>query len=107
IGEVPVETFALEHAEHAMRQLPDGLSSTTRRHYAQIVRKVLQYCVYPLRLIESHPVPGTFLPKKADKRAHQWLYPSEDAALLACKAIPLPWRLFWGFLYREGPRCSE
>ena len=107
IGDVPVEAFRLEHAEHAMRQLPEGLEATTRRHYAQIIRKVLQYCVYPLRAIEANPVPTSFLPKPSKQKAHQWLYPAEDAALLACKAIPLPWRLFWGFLYREGPRCSE
>lgn len=107
IGDVPLEAFRLEHAEHAMRQPPAGLSPTTRRHYAQIVRKVLQYCVCPLKVIDVNPVPTNFLPKIGAQKAHQWLYPAEDAALLACDAVPLHWRLFWGFLYREGLRCSE
>ena len=37
-----------------------------------------------------------------------YLYPEEDARLLACVAkVPLPSRLLWGFLAREGMMVGE
>jgi integrase len=107
IGEISVVSFTLEHAEHAMRQLPKDLTPGTRRHYAQAMRRVLSFSVYPLKLIQQNPIPAGFMPKQKGGKAHQWLYPREDAALIVCGEIPLHWRLFWGFLYREGLRASE
>jgi integrase len=40
-------------------------------------------------------------------RTHAYLYPAEDAALMASGAVPLARRLLWGFLIREGCRVSE
>jgi hypothetical protein len=37
IGPVPLREFRREHAESAMGELPDGLSSASRRQYAQLI----------------------------------------------------------------------
>jgi integrase len=107
IGSVPIATFALADAERAMRSLDKSLSSATRRHYAQLISKVLKLAVYPCKLIAHSPLPIGFLPKVKDKKAKSYLYPSEDAALLACKKVPLARRMLFGFLAREGLRCGE
>jgi integrase len=63
--------------------------------------------VYPLRLIERSPIPRGFLPKNSKHKAMAYLYVEEDARLLACAKVPLPYRLLWGFLAREGMRLGE
>jgi hypothetical protein len=59
------------------------------------------------RLIKVSPIPRGFLPKLGPGKAKGWLYPSEDRTLLASPAVPLAWRVLYGFLHREGPRFSE
>lgn len=107
IGDVPVARFALADAELAMAALPRTLSSATRRQYAQILARLCHLAVYPLRLIAVSPLPRGFLPKVRRAKATAWLYPSEDAALLACTAVPLARRLLYGVLAREGLRLGE
>jgi integrase len=36
-----------------------------------------------------------------------YLYPSEDARLMACTEVPIEYRMLWGFLTREGMRVGE
>jgi hypothetical protein len=63
LGEIPIASFRVEHAEEAMRKLPDRCrTSATRRHYAQTIHRVWEPSVYPLRLIERNPLPRGFLP---------------------------------------------
>ena len=108
IGDVPLDTFSLEDAEHAMKSLPAGLAPATRRHYAQVVSKVLRLAVYPCRLIKHSPLPTGFLPStKGGSKAYSYLYPSEDAQLLACSHVPFARRLLYGVLAREGCRLGE
>ena len=40
-------------------------------------------------------------------KARAWFYPDEDAMRLGSPAVPLDWRVFYGFLTREGPRSAE
>ena len=47
------------------------------------------------------------MPKPGAAKAKAWLYPDEDAKLLAAKKVPLNWRVFYGFLDREGARAGE
>jgi integrase len=47
------------------------------------------------------------LPKITKRKAKAALYPEEEAAVLACTAIPLPNRMLYGFVAREGMRSSE
>lgn len=107
IGRVPVKSFVLADAKRAMAALPAGLSSATRRQYAQIIGRLLALAVYPLELIPTSPLPRGFLPKVTRSKATAWLYPADDAQLLACERVPLARRVLYGFLAREGCRCDE
>lgn len=108
VGDVLISEFRIDHAEDAMRRLPDRVqTSATRRQYAQCLRRVLELAVYPLRLIPANPLPRGFLPKVTQTRALQMPYPDEDAALLGCPGVPLVHRLAYGFLARMGFRKSE
>jgi len=113
IGPVPLAAFKLEDAERAMRKLSADLSVASRRHYAQLISRVLQLAVYPARVIASSPVPRGWLPKLGPRKARAYLYPTEDAKLMACvgaaeqEGVPLVYRLLYGFLAREGLRAGE
>lgn len=107
IGDVPVKRFVLADAKRAMAALPKGLASATRRQYAQVLGRLLALAVYPLELIPASPLPRGFLPKVTRTRATAWLYPAEEAQLLACECVPLGRRVLYGFLAREGLRCGE
>jgi integrase len=107
------------HAEEVMRKIPASTSRATRRHVAQLMGRVLNLAVYPLSMIPASPLPRGFLPKSGKRIAFGYLYPVDDARLLACvptvasdgtggvQGVPLPQRLLYGFLAREGMRCEE
>lgn len=108
LGAVPIYRFKLDHAEQAMRQLPESAKRpATRRHYAQVLRRVLELAVYPLRLLGQNPIPKGFMPKAGKPPAFSFLYPAEDAALMALESVPVLERLLFGVAGREGMRASE
>ncbi|HEX4476808.1 MAG TPA: site-specific integrase, partial [Polyangiaceae bacterium] len=108
LGPVPLVSFTLDHYDGMMRSLQTAdLSAASRRQIAQVIRRVLRLATYPARIIEVNPIPSGALPQKGVEKARSYLYPSEDRALLACKAVPLAHRLLYGFLTREGMRTSE
>jgi integrase len=119
IGDVALARFTLDDAERGMRSLPEGLSSASRRQYAQLMHRVLSMAVFPARIITANPLPRGFLPNAKSTKALTYLYPSEDAQLLACKGepageaqparlgVPLCYRVLYGFLAREGMRTGE
>lgn len=118
VGDVPVATFTLDDAERVMAALPvgettrgprsaRGLETNSRRQVAQLLGRVMALAVYPLRLREASPIPRGWLPKKGDEKALVWLFPDEDARLLACSSIPLGYRVLYGVLAREGLRVGE
>lgn len=107
VGEVPLRRFTVETAERALSTVPRDLMASTRRHYAQILGRVLRLAVFPLRVIEHSPLPDSWMPKAGPRRAFTFLYPAEDAQLLQCIHISLSRRLLYGFLAREGLRISE
>lgn len=107
IGEVPLASITIEHADAVMRSLPIALSPASRRQVAQAIHRILALAVYPARLIERNPVPRGFLPGGSGSKALNYLYPDEDAALLASPLVPLGHRLVYGFVAREGLRRSE
>ncbi len=108
LGEITLDRFELDHAESAMRQLPkEAKRPATRRQYAQLIFRVLQLAVYPCRVLTASPLPKGFMPKIGKPPAFSFLYPEEDAALLEHEPTPLPYRVLWGFLDREGVRCGE
>jgi integrase len=108
IGHVPLVSFRLEDAERAMANLPaTAKSAASRRHYAQLITRVLRLAEYPCKIIDRSPLPRGFLPKVARTKAHQWLWPDEEARLLGCTDVPLDRRVLYGLLAREGMRLSE
>jgi integrase len=108
LGDVPLTAFAIDHAEAAMRGLPPKAKRPmTHRQYGQVLSRVLALAVYPCRILAANPLPKRFLPMGEKPPAFTYLYPAEDAALLACDAVPIARRLLWGFLVREGCRLGE
>lgn len=63
---------------------------------------MLKIAVYPCKLIERSPLPQGFLPSSSGQKATAWLYPDEDAQLMACTEVPLMRRVLYGLLAREG-----
>jgi integrase len=104
---LPIAAFELEHAERVMRALPGKLSPGSRRQVAQLMHRILSLAVFPARVLKSNPLPRGFLPSVGKGKAMTYLYPSEDAKLLACPSVPMAYRLLYGFLAREGLRTSE
>ncbi|WP_211365601.1 tyrosine-type recombinase/integrase, partial [Polyangium fumosum] len=107
VGDVAIDKFTLDHAEAVMRSLPASLAPNSRRSVAQLVYRICSLAVLPLRHIAVHPLPRGFVPRYQTGKAKGWLYPDEDATLLGCTQVPLEWRLFYGFLHREGMRRTE
>ncbi len=108
IGQIPLDRFLLDHAEAVMAGLPEEVKrSATRRHYAQLVHRVMQLAVYPCRVVSANPLPKGFLPKIGRPPAYPYLYPAEDARLARNVTTPLCLRVLWGFLTREGCREGE
>jgi len=81
----------------------------TRRNVGLTLGRVLTLAVYPLKIIAVSPFPKGLLPrpKKGTGKALADYRPDDDARLLGCAAVPLAYRLLWGFLAREGMRSSE
>ena len=107
IGARELASLTLEDALAVMRKLPEALSPATRRHVAQLLSRIFAMAVYPCRILPSSPLPRGFLPKLRAQKAKAALYPDEEAALLACEAVPLTHRMLYGFSAREGMRASE
>jgi integrase/mRNA-degrading endonuclease toxin of MazEF toxin-antitoxin module len=107
VGSVLLRDFTIDHADAVMSALPSTLSRASRRHVAQTMSRVLNLAVFPARLIPASPLPKGYLPQLGPQKAKGYLYPDEDARLLAATAIDLPHRLLYGFLSREGLRWGE
>jgi integrase len=107
-GDRPIASVTLDDCDHVMGALPKTTETpAARRCYAQALRKLLAYAVYPLRLLAALPIPTGWLPKGSSDKAKASLYPSEDLALMRCRDVPLVRRVFYGVLVREGLRVSE
>jgi integrase len=107
VGDVPLNCFTLAHALKAMQNLPATTKRpASRRHYAQIIAKVLRYAEFPCEIC-SYPLPKGFLPRipKGDV-VFPHLYPSEDLQLLR-STVALPMRVLIGLINREGLRTDE
>jgi integrase len=109
VGDVPVVAFTAAHAELVMSKLPPDKIRTpaARRHVAQVMGRLMNLAVMPGRLLPSTPLPKGWLPFIPKRRHYSCLWPNEEAALLACEAVPLVFRLACGVLNREGMRVSE
>ncbi len=107
VGGVPLRDFTIDHADAVMAAIPETLSRATRRHVAQVMGRVLALAAFPGRVIATSPLPKGYLPQLGGRKAMTFLYPDEDAKLLATTTIDLAHRVLYGFLAREGMRRSE
>lgn len=109
VGDVPVTAFRHAHGQSVMAELPEHIGPCGRRAIAQALRRILRFAVQPLGLLEFNPLPTGFLPLIPKSKAKSYLYPDEDAKLLAAseEVIPVVRRIFWGSIAREGFRPTE
>jgi len=82
------------------------ISTKTQREAFVLFRSALGYAV-ELEIIQTNPSQHIPLPGSARTKALPYLYPDEEATLVSSEAVPLPYRLLYGFLAREGMRKSE
>jgi integrase len=107
-GDRAVATVTLDHCDHVMGALPKSAESpASRRQYAQALRRLLQYAVYPLRILPANPIPKGWLPRVSNDKAKAWLRPDEDLKLMQRRETPIVRRLLFGLLIREGLRLNE
>ncbi len=115
-----IASITLVDYERVMREIAERagdrkLRSATRRHVAQVMRRVMQLAEYPAKLIERNPIPANAMPRVKVEVALQYVYPDEEAKLVGCTArdpegrplVDLGRRVLYGFLARAGWRREE
>jgi len=107
VGAVPIADFTIDHADAVMRALPETHAASSRHQIAMLVTRVLNIAAMPLRLIPLSPIPKGWIPKRGPAKALGYLYPDEDRRLLGCERIPICFRIYYGFMAREGMRAAE
>lgn len=107
VGSIAISAFAIDDAFRVLERLPKRLSQGTRRHVSQIMFRVCALAAWPLRLIAVSPLPKGFVLKKPKSKARAFLFPDEEATLLANTNADLQLRVLVGFLNREGLRKRE
>ncbi|WP_434048935.1 MULTISPECIES: tyrosine-type recombinase/integrase [Sorangium] len=90
-----------------MSLLPRHLGTGSRRNIAGFIHRTLALAAYPARLIGSNPLPRGWAPKADADKAKGYLYPDEDQRLMGSASVPLCFRVYYGFLIREGMRAEE
>jgi integrase len=105
VGTVRMSEFTVDDADAVLRQptLPRG----SLINIAALIHRICVLASYPGRLMKQSPLPKGWLPKPAPEKAKSFLYPSEDAKLLAATQVLLVRRLLFGFINREGCRKEE
>ncbi|WP_437717059.1 tyrosine-type recombinase/integrase [Sorangium sp. So ce448] len=107
LGPVPLSRLTLDHADRAISMLPGHLEDSSRQGVAKVIHRILALATYPARIIASNPLPRGWIPKAEDNKAKGSLYPDEDRRLMSAVNIPLSYRIYYGFLIREGMRADE
>lgn len=106
LGSIPIDALTLEACEQVKRGLPKHLMSSSRQSILQLVKRIVNLAVYPLKYITASPLPANWIPRRK-RRDLSWLYPDEERRLMACALVPLEYRMLWGYLSREGARDGE
>ncbi len=111
VRHLPIVDVTRADCDAVMRQIPlppgkDEHNASTLRQYALLMTRVLNLAELA-GYIDRSPIPRGWLPAPAARKRFPILYPAEDRTLLGCAAVPLTWRVFYGFLHREGMRRSE
>lgn len=107
LGHRPMSEITGEEILEAKLRIPSGIDPNTRITYLMRLRSVFKYSIRPLRLISAMPEEVQELPARKKRGLFWFLYPEEDALLLGCTAIPLAFRILYGWLTRNGGRIGE
>jgi integrase len=102
IGEIPLTRFTVEHADFVLAQ--PTLPEASVYHLASLIRRICNLAVVPAKLLKQSPLPSKWAPGPNPQKEKSYLFPREEALLLALKEVPLVRRLLYGFMNREGPR---
>ena len=79
-----------------------GKAPATRRQYAQVIHKVLALAVWPLQLIETHPLrPRGRCPSSLGEKAKGYPFRRKRRGFWRAPEAPYARRLFYGFPARE------
>ena len=101
----PLTAWTLDTYETVMAALPRTLGPTTRRHVAQLLHRVFELAVFPLRYVHANPIPR--LPRAKSERLLAALYPDDIRDVCACDGNDLGYRVLWAFDASQGWRVSE
>jgi hypothetical protein len=90
VGGLALEDVTLEHYERVMREIPTRagsrkLRSATRRHVAQVMRRVMQLAEYPAKLVTHNPIPANAMPRVRTEVALQYVYPTRTRRYSAAR----------------------
>lgn len=125
LGHLPLASITYVHWEDFERRLAAGTAWTaprgvvsTRRHprrqlrdktrmgYWMMAHHIMQLAL-DKKYVTALPVASRLKPKIKDAVSRATLWPSDDAALMACHDVPVGDRMIWGILAREGMRLNE
>ena len=111
IGHIQVRAFqgtqALDWAEEVLSKM-DAKSRGSARQVGQVINRLLTMAAFPgIQLIPQNPLPKGYVPPAKNDKAKTYLYPSEEAQMMANRGIPLTLRVFFGLCAREGARIGN
>lgn len=106
IGDVLVSAVQVEHLEQVLRGLPAGMAKSTKAKILKKLGRLLSIAHYPARYLDHNPMPRGFGPRPGHS-SFPFLYPAEEAQLLACRDVPRVRRIAYGLAARTGLRISE
>ncbi len=105
LGGKAIGDITAEDIDAARRLIPKDARPNTRRNYILRLRLVMRLAESPLRLIERAPL--VEVPRKRASNLFGFIYPQEEALLIGNTAIPLLYRVLYGYLARNGCRIGE
>lgn len=106
LGSRACADITLEDAEQLLPLIAD-LRPSSRRKYQTVVKLVMEFSVYPLRLRTSSPIPRKYVEGPGKGPAFSFLYADEEARLVSNRDIELDERVALGFTSRNGTRIGE
>lgn len=107
IGHIRIDQLRTAHVVQIYNAAASGLRETSRDHLWSLCTRVASLAVWPLELLEAHPIPSVARPKPSDMRQRPQLRPSDDLELMRCPLVDVHDRIYFGFLAREGVREME
>ena len=107
VGDLPVRLFEQKHAQLVLNKYPPTNDPDSALALAKLLNRIINLAVKPLKLIPRSPLEEDWMPERGPAKARSCIYPAEDVQLMACAAVPLAYRILWGYLHREGHRSGE